>query len=199
MQNRLDEGVGRAGGGGRGEWRRGRPGAGGARGWPLPCKPDFVHSAGAELDGHFSRPLARDAPLARGATNTRGSRAGSPSPVLSCTARGLPCRPGCPGARWALTPPFHPCLCPCGPSAVCFLLHFPSGRLATSVPRFREARCPVVSGLSSTPLARNRDRPGSGRSTCRPRPRGNQPENASARAGLRDDRAWRHVRQEDFV
>ncbi len=33
-----------------------------------------------------------------------------------------------PAARWSLTPPFHPCLCPCGPSAVCSLLHFPSPR-----------------------------------------------------------------------
>jgi len=90
-------------------------------------------------------------------------RAGRPSPVLSCTTRGLPCHAGCPDARWALTPPFHPCLCPCGPSAVCSLLHFPSGRLATSVPRFHEARCPMVSGLSSTVLlTHDRDRPGGG-------------------------------------
>jgi len=90
-------------------------------------------------------------------------RAGRPSPVLSCTTRGLPCHAGCPDMRWALTPPFHPCLCPCGPSAVCSLLHFPSGRLATSVPRFHEARCPMVSGLSSTMLlTHDRDRPGGG-------------------------------------
>ena len=43
-----------------------------------------------------------------------------------------------------------------------FLLHFPSEFLAVPVPHFHEARCPVVSGLSSTPLARNCDRPGSG-------------------------------------
>ena len=34
--------------------------------------------------------------------------------------------------------------------------------LKTGVPRFHGARCPVVSGLSSTPPKRNRDRPGSG-------------------------------------
>ena len=33
-----------------------------------------------------------------------------------------------PAARCALTAPFHPCLCPCGPSAVCFLWHFPYAR-----------------------------------------------------------------------
>jgi len=42
-------------------------------------------------------PPERDAPLARSATITRGLlRAGSPAPVLSCTARGLPCRLGRP-------------------------------------------------------------------------------------------------------
>ena len=35
-----------------------------------------------------------------------------------------------PRRRCALTAPFHPYLCPEGPSAVCFLLHFPSGRPA---------------------------------------------------------------------
>ena len=43
-----------------------------------------------------------------------------------------------PGARCALTAPFHPCLCPEGPSAVYSLLHFPSPRdarpLAGTVP-----------------------------------------------------------------
>ena len=39
-----------------------------------------------------------------------------------------------PGRRWALTPPFHPCLWPEGPSAVCSLLHFPSGHPALALP-----------------------------------------------------------------
>ncbi len=62
------------------------------------------------------------------------------SPIWSCTGWGLPCRP-CyhvrggllPAARYVAPPPrccretpFHPCLIPCGPSAVCSLLHFPS-------------------------------------------------------------------------
>ena len=63
---------------------------------PLPCKPDSVPPAFAGLDGHFSHP-------ASGASHVHGRRllpgdwrAGSPSPVLSCTARGFPCHLGCP-------------------------------------------------------------------------------------------------------
>ncbi len=69
-------------------------------------------------------------------------------PIRACSGRGLPRRRS-PGSRaWALTPRFHPCLClhsgrlsrpePHRPSAVWFLLRFPSGRpgspLATSLP-----------------------------------------------------------------
>ena len=64
------------------------------------------------------------------------------SPIWSCTGWGLPCRPCChvrggllPASRCVAPPPrccretpFHPCLIPCGPSAVCSLLHFPSPR-----------------------------------------------------------------------
>ena len=40
-----------------------------------------------------------------------------------------------PGRWCALTAPFHPCLClVAGPSAVCFLLHFPSRRRAQELP-----------------------------------------------------------------
>lgn len=100
-------------------------------------------------------------------------RTGSPSPVLSCTTRGLPSRLGYPKTRWALTPPFQPYLClTCvGPSAVFFLLHFPSRSLAVPVPHFHEARCPVVSGLSSALLAQHCDRPGSGTHKVHPSPR----------------------------
>jgi hypothetical protein len=51
---------------------------------------------------------------------------------------GLPSRPGRPSRWWALTPPFHPYLCALAfawsPSAVCFLLHCPSGRPAWVLP-----------------------------------------------------------------
>ena len=46
-------------------------------------------------------------------------------PVWPCSVWGLPDDP-LPNRRCALTAPFHPYLRPCGPSAVYFLLHFPS-------------------------------------------------------------------------
>ena len=61
-------------------------------------------------------------------------RTGRPVPAWSCSGRGLPGHPGRPGCRWALTPPFHPCLCACAPSAVCSLLRFPSAHAAWELP-----------------------------------------------------------------
>ena len=67
-----------------------------------------------------------------------GDWAGRPSPSWPCSEWGLPSRPGHPGRWCALTAPFHPYLCPCGPSAVCSLWHFPAGRpdwpLASTLP-----------------------------------------------------------------
>ena len=107
-------------------------------------------------------PPERSAPLARSATNTRSVTGGPPYPCSVLHHAGFAVPPRLPATRWALTPPFHPYLCPCGPSAVFFLLHFPSDGLETAVPCFHKARCPMVSGLSSTRLAPNCDRPGSG-------------------------------------
>ena len=59
-----------------------------------------------------------------------------------------------PRPRWALTPPFHPCLIPCGPSAVCFLLR----RCRIAPPGRYPAPCPMESGLSSS-LLRDRRPP----------------------------------------
>jgi hypothetical protein len=77
------------------------------------------------------------------------------------------------GRRWSLTPPFHPCLDALAlrqvTAAVCFLWHYPSGRLAASPPACipKNARsqpgssyaasCPLVFGLSS-PAPRRRGR-----------------------------------------
>ena len=66
---------------------------------------------------------------------SRGAGHASP-PTWPCSGWGLPCRSGCPEARWALTPPFHPCLCPAraGPSAVCSLWPCPSPCGARGLP-----------------------------------------------------------------
>jgi hypothetical protein len=107
----------------------------------------FLGGAGRSF---LSTRLAPGAPLARDATSTRELAGGQPFPcyVLHHPGFSLPLR--LPSARWALTPPFQPYLCPCGPSAVYFLLHFPSGFLSVPVPCFHRADCPTVSGLSST-------------------------------------------------
>ena len=55
-------------------------------------------------------------------------------PYLALLRVGFAVRPLLPAARCALTAPFHPCLCPDGPSAVCSLWHFPSPRGARALP-----------------------------------------------------------------
>lgn len=62
-----------------------------------------------------------------------------------------------PPPRCALTAPFHHCLIPYGPSAVCFLLHFPwdcsRWPLATTV------SCPARTFLPASHEAKRSDRP----------------------------------------
>ena len=89
------------------------------KGVPLPYKPDSVHL----LRGWTAislTPPRRGGLLAQDATNTRRLTGGPPFPcsVLHHARFAVPS--GYPDSRWALTPPFHPCLCPRGPSAVSF-------------------------------------------------------------------------------
>ncbi len=77
-------------------------------------------------------------------------------PAWPCSRRGLPCRPCHQETRWALTPPFHPCLCGRSRhrrSALCGTFH----RLAT--PGRYPAPCPVEPGLSSNGVTCTRPRP----------------------------------------
>jgi len=53
---------------------------------------------------------------------------------LALLRMGFTVRPLLPGARCALTAPFHPCLCRKRPSAVCSLWHFPSPCGARALP-----------------------------------------------------------------
>ncbi len=64
---------------------------------------------------------------------TRMERA-APRPCLVLLRVGFAKRFPLPGTRCALTAPFHPYLCPEGPSAVCSLWHFPSAFAARALP-----------------------------------------------------------------
>src|SRR3954454_5349346 len=92
---------------------------------PLPsfaCPGELL--ASQPIGGILSAPKGGVAIHLRGLPGTLG---GPPVPVRPCSGWGLPSRPGHPGRWCALTAPFHPCLCPEGPSAVCSLWHFPAG------------------------------------------------------------------------
>src|SRR5690606_6136215 len=68
-------------------------------------------------------PLGASSPIR--SSNLPGGTAGRGIASLFGLAPGGVCRAGLlPDSRCALTAPFHPCLCPRGPSAVCSLLHF---------------------------------------------------------------------------
>ena len=78
-------------------------------------------------------PLGASSPIR--SSNLPGDTAGRGIASLFGLAPGGVCRAGpLPDSRCALTAPFHPCLCPEGPSAVCSLLHFPSARAAQALP-----------------------------------------------------------------
>src|SRR4030095_16876291 len=81
-------------------------------------------------DDHSSR--LRVSPKLQQPTRKHGTGQPRPAPemrttfpVWPCSVWGLPDDP-LPNRRCALTAPFHPYLRPFGPSAVSFLLHFPS-------------------------------------------------------------------------
>ena len=146
------------------------------KGVPLPCKPDSVRAL-AELDGHFS-PRKRGAPLTRSATNTRELTDGPPFPcsVLHRMGFVLPLR--LPSARWALTPPFQPYLCP-GAIGGVFSVALSVRFLAFPSPVFTRHPALWCPDFPHPPLARNCDRPGSGNAHLR-----------LPRLGFRGERAW---------
>ncbi len=94
-------------------------------------------------------PLGASSPIR--SSSLPGPDAGRVVGSLFGLAPGGVCRAGLlPGSRCALTAPFHPCLCPCGSSAVSFCCTF--RRLAP--PRRYLAPCPVEPGLSSASALR---------------------------------------------
>jgi len=124
-------------------------GPGGAQGggkWEPACKPGSVgdrHSSGTPVTRRLEQP-----------TRVRcGPHHGTP--IWPCSGRGLPCHALLPGARCALTAPFHPYLWTerCRPHRR-YLFCGTFRRLAP--PRNYLASCPAEPGLSST-LARSDD------------------------------------------
>ena len=95
-------------------------------------KPSSVSRPGGGRVGSFIWDLDRSKPHAAYPELWRGRRPLVPYSAL--LRMGFAMRPLLPAARCALTAPFHPCLCPEGPSAVCSLRHFPSPRGARGLP-----------------------------------------------------------------
>ena len=116
------------------------------------------HSSGMAITGHLKRPTRR---LDR--ADPRSSR--RRQPIWSCSVGGLPCPSCCQERRWALTPPFHPCLIPLRGhrrSVLCCTVR----RVAP--PRDYLAHCPAESGLSSALYAQRRPGPREQGSTKKP-------------------------------
>ena len=84
-----------------------------------------IHLGGASRRRSSGLPGCR----ARCAVAQRASRRATAPPLFGLAPDGVCQADASPRRRCALTAPFHPCLIPPvgGPSAVCFLLHFPSG------------------------------------------------------------------------
>ncbi len=104
------------------------------------------------------------------------------APIRSCSRWGLPCRPCYQEARWALTPPFHPCpaniSAHCPPwaesritgGAVCFLWHFPWGRPRRALPGTVFPRSPdfPLHGHPALAILDTKPRPNCPRAAVRP-------------------------------
>lgn len=118
------------------------------------CKPGSVRGPRGPVDGHSSgagvAPGFARSTIAGGAeTSPRASHAQPAFSIL--LPAGLAVPPPSPGARWALTPPFHPCRSQA--PAVCSLWRFPSGSGPKPLPRpgVTRRRVSLEPGLSSPP------------------------------------------------
>jgi len=126
-------------------------------------KPDFVPRLAARWTSFLSSPcglvlrsLSAEAIKRSRMRHTRGYRAGHPAAYFALHRTGFFVPPTLPSTRWALTPPFHPCLSepPCGESNRRFIFcdtvrRRALRRGARTCLAARAASCPVVSGLSS--------------------------------------------------
>ena len=123
------------------------------------CKPGSVRRAVSERTHAARAAIPLGLALPQGSSDQPG-RSMRNTPVDPCepTRRpysvllrvGFTMRALLPVPRCALTAPFHPCLCPEGPSAVCSLWHFPWTSLQAGRPAgVTRHPCFVEPGLSS--------------------------------------------------
>ena len=150
LRARTGRSSSRFGANGQAEMGRRPPGSPGRAPmkWSARNKPSSVPRGGRII--HLG-PLLPDG-LVRPTRNSNGAGHSS-FPIWPCCGWGLPCDPLLPGARCALTAPFHPCLCHRSGhrrSALCCTFR----RLTT--PGRYPAPCPEQLGLSSS--GRNRRR-----------------------------------------
>ena len=110
---------------------------------PLPTGSPAPRRCASELREATYPPVERPRPLAPGPSAARAPKHAAwetfaPTGCLVLQAVGFTLPATSPPPRCALTAPFHLCLCPERPSAVCFLWHFPWSclrwPLATTVP-----------------------------------------------------------------
>ncbi len=126
-------------------------------------KPDSVPPGLTGFGGHLSRRLGRPPTASECDIPEAIGRAVQPL-ILSCTGRGFSCRPPRGGARWALTPPFHPYLPIPGGACRRYILcdtvrRRGLNRDSCTCRSARAASCPAVSGLSSPNFYRARRYP----------------------------------------
>ena len=134
-------------------------------------KPDSVPRLAALRSSFLSRPFGPARPPSPAAgprgdgrmRHTRDSRAGRPVSYFVLHRMGFFVPPASRRARWALTPPFHPCPAAAGAawrSVFCDTVRRRGlNRGACACLSARAASCPVVSGLSSPNFYRARRYP----------------------------------------
>ena len=98
-----------------------------------------IHLGRRLLDGSSSQP---------GSLGAKPACLSARDPYSALLRVGFAMRTLLPAPRCAFTAPFHPCLCPFGPSAVCSLWHFPLRPEGTPAGVTRHP-CFVEPGLSS--------------------------------------------------
>ncbi len=134
------------------------------------CKPGSVPRGEPRGSGHLSgtavaRRLKRPT-RGHGARGRPGAPKGAAPAAWPCSGWGLPCAGALPPGRWALTPPFHPCLHDPGSSRADRRSVFCGPVHGSPRPGVTRHPAPLEPGLSSGRDFPARDRPAFWRSPC---------------------------------